>query len=141
MNKFDALALPVDEPARLHLQHPTKGTALKDSDKKDAYIDLLSLDSGKAQAYERAINAKRMARRVKAMPTVEELEAEQTERLATLTLGWHLVGLNGEGLDVDFSEGAAVELYTANAMRWLREQVELFLNNRANFTKASSSNS
>jgi hypothetical protein len=138
-DRFAALALPVDEAGRMIIMHPITGQPLRTSDGSEGYIDLLSNDSQKAQAFDRRQTTQRLQRRNRvATLTGEELEAEVTDRFAALTTGWSLVGLDGAPIAVDFSEAAARELYAAPAMVWLREQVALFQANRANFGKASS---
>jgi hypothetical protein len=141
MSKFDALALAVDKPARLLLQHPKTGLPLKDKEGKEAFIDLLSSDSDTARKQQHANANKRFAQRVRRPLTSEELDAENIDILAALTVGWHLVGLDGEALAVPFSTENAKELYAAPQLAWVREQAQAFAESRANFAKASSTNS
>ena len=138
-DRFAALALPVDEAARMVIMHPITGQPLRDASGSEAYIDLLSNDSQKAQAFDRKRTTQRIERRARAATlTAEELEAEATDKFAAQTTGWSLLGLGGEPLDIAFSEAVARELYAAPPMMWLREQVAIFQANRANFGKASS---
>lgn len=139
MSRFAALALPIDEPGRMTIMHPVTGQPLRDADGAEGYLDLLSNDSLKAQAFDRKLTTQRLARRNRATTlTAEEIDAESTDRFAALTAGWYLVGLDGAPIAVDFTEAAARELYAAPAMLWLREQVAAWQANRANFSKASS---
>lgn len=140
MSKFDALALPVDAASRMIVKHPVSNQPLRGDDGKEAYIDLLSLDSQKAQAFDRTAGDRRLERlaRGRSIPQSAEFEAEQTERMALLTTGWLLLGLDGTPVDVEFNEQNARELYAAPQMLWLRQQVFLFQGNLANFAKASS---
>ena len=135
MSKFDALELAVDQPSRMTIHHPVTGQPLKDSEGNDAYMDLLSLDSDKAKAYERKLNTSRLAQRVRQSITAEQLEAEHVARLACLCTGWRLLTLDGSPLEVPHSEQNASELFSNNRMAWLKEQVEAFLATRANFMK------
>lgn len=138
-NKFASLEFPVDEPGRMVIMHPGSNQPFRDAEGKEAYIDLLSGDSQKAQAFDRRVLAQRIARR---NPTtnlaVEEIEASQIDRMAHLTTGWSLVGRDGTKLDVECNEANARELYSAPIMFWLREQVAFYQSNRANFFGASS---
>lgn len=140
MSKFDALELAVDQPSRMTIHHPITGAPLT-NDEGDAWIDLLSLDSNKAKAFERKLTSSRLSQRVRQQITADQLESEHTSRLANLCVGWKLLTLDGSPLDVPFSESNAAELFSNNRMSWLREQCEAFLANRANFMKGSSKNS
>lgn len=138
MSKFAAMMLPVDVPARMIIQHPTKNVPLRDADGNEAWIDMLSADSEKARALERKLVTQRLARRNRTTLTAEELEAEQADKLAVLVTGWHLVGLDGQRQEVDCNEGNARDMLATPGMNWLREQVAEFQMSRANFSKASS---
>lgn len=139
-DKFASMALPVDAPSRMPILHPFSNQPLRGPDGQDGFIELLSGDSQKAAAFDRKIAAQRLARRNRTSLTIEEIEAEITERMAVLTTAWLLVGLDGEVIDVPCSEANARELYAHKGMAWLREQVIAHQGNRANFSQASSTN-
>lgn len=141
MSKFDTLALEVDKPSRMTIQHPHTNLPLRDKEGNEAYIDLHSSDSGVARKAQRMITNGRLNMRNRNKITAERLETEGTELLADLTVGWRLVGLDGELLDVPFSRQNAVELYENTAMAWLREQVDQFTADRASFSAAPSTSS
>ena len=61
----------------------------------------------------------------------EESEHSGVELLAALTLGWE--GLEFEGKPVKFTTEQAYDLYADPNMKWLREQVDEFVADRANF--------
>ncbi|SFS42233.1 hypothetical protein [Brevundimonas viscosa] len=65
--------------------------------------------------------------------TAELAEAKEISRLARATVGWSGIVLDGEVLK--FSEENAKKLY--KRLRWLRQQVRVFVADRANFMKAS----
>lgn len=135
-NKFAGLALPVDEPGHMVLKHPVTNQPIRDADGNEAYIDLLSLDSQRALTFDRASGDRRLERVARGqMPTSLEIEAEQTERMASLTTGWRLLNIDGSAMDVPFSEANARDLY---AFPWIRAQVFRFQSTLANFVKASS---
>lgn len=139
-SKFDAIALEVDKPSRMTIRHPHTNMPLRDKAGEVAYIELFSSDSGKARTAQRAITNGRLAMRNRNKLTAERLETEGTELLADLTVAWRLVGLDGEPLDVPFNRTNAVDLYADPKMAWLREQVDEFTADRANFSQASSTN-
>lgn len=137
---FAGLELDVDRPQRLHLLHPHTRQPLRDNTEKqqEAWIDLYSGDSANARRHNnnvmrRRFNATGRNQRIRFSP--EELEAEAIDLYAVLTTEWYLVTLNGEPLSVAFSQEAARDLYKT---AWVREQVEDFVNDRANFPPPSS---
>jgi hypothetical protein len=67
-----------------------------------------------------------------AILTPEELEAERIELFVALTVGWDLVVT-----DHEFSQLNARELYSLPTAPHIREQIEEFINTRANFSRAS----
>jgi hypothetical protein len=62
----------------------------------------------------------------------EDLENEALDLLSTLTLGWEGITANKE--PYPFSPENARKLY--ERLPWLREEVDRFVGNRANFMKA-----
>lgn len=141
MSKFSALAMEVDKPSRMVIVHPVSRQPLRDKDGKEAHIDLFSADSEIARKQQRAVSRKRLAMRGRGKLTPEELEAEGVELLAALTTAWHLLDFNGGKIDVPFSQENARELYAESALSWIREQVDEFVADRGNFSKALSSSS
>lgn len=138
-NKFAGMTLPVDVPEQMKIVHPVTRQILRDSKGKEAFIELYSADSDVARKHQREVMQRRIAMR-RAKVSAEEVEASGTEVLVTLTKSWHLVGLDGAPLEVPCDPDNARELYSASGMAWLREQVDEFVFDRANFTKASSTN-
>ena len=141
--KFDALALPVDTPARMTICHPhtLKPLYLRDGNvitSEHAYLDLLSTDSEAAVAYDRKLIEEHAANPMRARNSPADLFEAGCRRLAHLTRGWRLVDFDGNPIDVPFSEPNAVELYSNHRMTWLREQALMFLADRANFPLRSS---
>jgi hypothetical protein len=137
MNKFSGLELEIETPFRLILLHPVTRQPLRDAEGKEAYIDHYSMDSEIARKHQRAVQRRRIAmRRLKISP--EELEAESTEALALLTVGWYLVDLKGNPIDLPFTSENARELYASPAVSWLREQLDESTADRANFSRGSS---
>lgn len=139
MSRFSGLALAVESPRRLILRHPVSGRPLIAADGSRSYIDVFSADSDRARAHQNAVSRRRLDQRGPARMTPEELEADAIDLLVALTAGWSLVDLSGASLDVPFSAEAARELYASPGLAWLREQVDAFASDRANFGCASSS--
>jgi hypothetical protein len=139
MSKFAALALDTEKPGRMLVVHPVSRQPLRDGEGKEAYIDLYSGDSEQARRHYRAVTRRRLAlKRAKVSP--EEIEAEAVELLCALTAGWYLLDLEGKPLEVEFTADNARELYGLAAVAWLRDQVDEYIADRGNFSKASSTN-
>lgn len=122
------------EGARLDLLHPGTGAAT------GAWLQLLGVDSDAYVARQRALQRGRLARLVVARRiklTPEELEAEALDLLVTATTGWG--GLTAGGQPLNWSPAAARDLYTRH--RWIREQADEFIGDRANFLPKSASSS
>jgi hypothetical protein len=60
---------------------------------------------------------------------IEKSEREGCQLLAACTLGWS--GIEENGKAIEFTYENAVDLYTRH--KWLREQVDRFVGDRANF--------
>lgn len=65
----------------------------------------------------------------------EQDEEENIQLLAQCTLGWK--GIADNGVEIPFSEAAAVDLYGRPEMGWLREQLVAALDERENFIRGS----
>ena len=97
----------------------------------DFKIKLAGLDSYIYRNWIKTSLNKRLAKKKKRDFSFEESERSSVELLAALTLGWEGLELNGE--DVPFSYEAALGLYSDPNNKWLREQVDEFVNDRSNF--------
>lgn len=139
-SKFAGLGLAVDKPARMTLLHPISSLPLRAADGREAYIDVYSNDSQPARDHARAVTKRRLAMRDRSKISPEEIEANGIGLLAALTAGWFLVDLDGNPIDVKFSIDEARDLYSEPSLYWIREQVDAFATDRANFSKASSKN-
>lgn len=131
--KFAGLALDTETPGRMTIRHPKTNLPLKDAEGNEAYIDLLSSDSEAAVKAKRAITNGRLAMRNRGKITSERLETESTELLASLTKEWRLLALDGSPVDLSCNHQNAIDLYSNPKMAWLREQVDEFTSDRANF--------
>jgi hypothetical protein len=138
MNKFSGLELEVEAPFRLVLLHPVTRQPLRDAEGKEAYIDHYSMDSEIARKHQRAVQRRRLAMRGRLKITPEELEAETVDLLVALTVGWYLVDLKGNPIDLKFTQQDARDLYSDHTIPWLREQLDESAADRANFSRGPS---
>jgi hypothetical protein len=65
----------------------------------------------------------------------EDDESEAVVHLAACTLGWN--GITRDGKPVDFTPGAAVQIYGDPRLAWLRDQVQAALDSRDLFITGS----
>lgn len=137
-SKFAGLEIAVDKPQRMTLHHPVTRQPLRDAKGAEAWIDLHSSDSKVARDHNREVQRRRLNMRGRGRISPEEIEAEAADLLAALTTGWRLLTLEGGTLDVPFSTENARELYASPALAWIREQVDEFASDRANFPQPSS---
>jgi hypothetical protein len=132
---------PVDDGVALELSHPVTGEVLRDDQGVAISITLLGQDS---EAYQRAENQAQnrrlrdASRGRRATLTAEQIKAEALEVLVACTVAWH--GVVFEGVALECTATNVRRLYTERA--WIREQVDAFVADRANFfgrSKGSSS--
>jgi hypothetical protein len=136
--KFAGLQLEVETPFRLLLVHPVTRQPMRDKEGNPAYIDHYSADSEIARKHQRAIQRRRLAMRGRMKITPEEIEAEAVDILVALTVGWHLVDLKGEVIDIEFKQENVRDLYSDSSISWLREQIDESTADRGNFSRGSS---
>lgn len=116
-----------DEGAELHLEHPVTGEKLYTEDGEKISIRLVGMDSTKYRRAMSRIASKNMGKRQK-QRSIEKAEQEGAELLAACTVGWQNIVV---GEPLEHSEEAAYDLYVGQ--RWIREQVDEFVADRANF--------
>lgn len=141
MSKFGSMALAVDVTARMSVLHPFMQEPLVDKQGKVAFIELRSKDSDRARSYTRNITQRKLDMRGRAVLSAASLENEDYGLLAELTVGWHLVDLDGNEIDLPCTTVSARELYAEPGMTWLKEQVEAFTSARGNFSKPAAKTS
>lgn len=118
-----------EEGASLQLEHPVTGLPLE-HEGKPMIIVLAGADSKVYRSKQKDFQNRRLqnlSRGKKADYT--NLDAENIELLAVCTLSWS--GIVAGGKELKYSVGAARELYEKHY--WIREQVEAFVGERANF--------
>lgn len=121
-----------NEGAVLELRGPDDA-ALYTADGSPVTITLLGKDS---DVYTREVNANAnrfLKQRGKATITAEGSKADGIRLLAKCTADWSGIRVDGEDLPCNLEN--AVKLY--NRFAWIKEQVDEFIADRANFTKAS----
>lgn len=110
--------------AELILEHPVTGEPL------DIVIHLAGTDSSAYRMKQKEITGKRIAKMARGKkPDFAASDSEACELLAACTLGWD--GILEGGEEVKFSKESAKNLYMEH--NWIREQVDLFIGDRANF--------
>lgn len=127
MSQFDFASRDVtakaDEGAELEVLDPANGKPV------GVFITLAGADSSVHRKATAAIANRRAKGGFRRNINLDDLQTESIEVLARCTLGWSGVVLDGK--DVPLSKEAAVTLYTR--FPWLREQVETFISDRANY--------
>lgn len=134
VSKFSALKIPTEVAQKMEICDPVTGLPIlgKETGAPGGFIELLSEDSKVGQTFMREAVDRRSQRKTKF--SAAELEEEQIRRAAKLTKSWSLVDLEGQPIDVEFTEANAIELY--REVGWIFEQVIEFTGNRKNFKKA-----
>ena len=138
-SKFSGLALATESTARMPIINPMTAQPIRDADGNDAYIEIAYAQCAVGAAHDRAVIDKRM--RIMASGgrySQEMVDADANEKLAKLTRGWRLIGLDGQAIPIDCSEANARELYREPTLGWVRDQVVLFSVNLGNFQAAAS---
>ena len=120
---------PAADGATMPVRHPATGAVIEGMS-----ITFLGMDSEIAIRQQRAATNKRLRQGVHKMKwTAEELDEDGLQMLAALTVRWEEVELDGAELPCN-RENAA-KLY--KRFRWLREQADEFVGERANFLQQS----
>ena len=127
---------PSSDTAVLTLRHPTDGSVLMNDDGTPMTITLMGSDSEPYQKSQRSATNRRLAQTGKrggqSKLTAEELLADNIEALTAVTKSWNVT------LDKAKPEcEAPVVRQTYKKFIWLREQVDDFVGDRANFVKDS----
>lgn len=121
-----------DAGADLVLRNPATDEPLATEEGASISITLAGYDSKAARKMRHAMANRRMQRTGGKM-TAESLEADGIELLCALTLGWQNIVVDGEPLE--FSADNAAKLY--KRFPWIREQVDAFVGDRANFMRSA----
>lgn len=112
--------------------HPITGEQLIASDGTPVTITLLGADSTKMRQEMSSRAKKQLATKSRQISSVDEAEKMSAELLATITIDW--CGLSENGSEIACNYDNAVGVYKKYS--WLRQQVDAFTTDRANFYKA-----
>lgn len=125
-----------DEGAVMQLRHPGTDQPLLDGE-APITITLISRDSNQFQSLQRKVTNRRLQRAGKAgklKVSIEEIEEDSIDLLVAATKGWQ--GIEFKGSVLPYSPENARVLY--EALPWVKEQVDAFINDRSNFLGNSS---
>lgn len=135
---LSTVSAAAEEGAILELKDPTGEPILK-PDGKPVTITLAGMES---KRFKRARNSigdrylKNAGPTSRAAKTMEEAIGDLAFQLASVTIAWD--GVIVDGQELECTQANAKKVYLQ--YDWVREQVDSFVGNRANFWKASSSN-
>ena len=131
LSKFNVEKM-AEQGAWLELEDPSTGDVLQGDDGEAIAIKVLGTDSkayrNKNREYQRARIAQ-MARSKSRKIDYTMSDEDACDLLAECTVEWR--GIVDEGKEVEFSKEAAHDLYMKYI--WIREQVDAFIGDRANF--------
>ena len=114
----------------LELLHPANGSVLE-QDGKPFTISLLSSDTNNYKSeFNKLMKA---ARDAKGEQTARDAEEKACDMLAKVTTDCYLIM---DGKKLKFSVSTMKDLYFNPEFTWIREQVEAFIRERANFIKS-----
>jgi len=124
----DLAKLNSEDEATYEVVHPSTGEPL------GIKITVAGIDSKKYRDAQRKLSNKRLKQTfgrgvVNKTPTVEEFEAETIDILAKCTLSWEKVVWEGNDLPCTYENAKMIY----GNLIWLRDQVDAFINDRANF--------
>lgn len=121
-----------DTGAILYVEHPSSGEVIP-----DMWVQVLGTDSKAAADQQKRRNRaalKRLERGKKAAAfDLDDIEEQTLDDIAALTVGWG--GFEEGGEPVECTPANVKRVYTDYP--WLREQVQAFHNDRANFFTSS----
>lgn len=132
ISEFDVTTAS-EEGVLLELRNPKNGEVLRFDDGRPFTIKLVGKDSERFLKLVRQQGDRRIAgtMRTRQPATIATMEKDDTELLVNATLGWDILM---DGQKPPESTAKYREVYTK--YRWIREQVDEFVGNRANFFRA-----
>lgn len=133
LSQFAALQ-PADGSAQMELRDVSGQPVLK-ADGTPITITLLGKDSDAWTKHENAMGDSRLNQRGQHRLKMERLKAENVAGYAKCTVSWDGIGLGEETTACTYEN--ALKLYTAFPA--IRDQVDEFMGERANFLKVSPS--
>lgn len=127
---MDLLSIAPLETAGMELEHPTTGEKLIGDDGAPIVFTLAGADSVAFRNAQRAISNARIGRTKGEKITAEQLDADGISVIAACVMGWSGNFTIG-GERPEYAKDKARALVEQHA--WLREQVDRFVAQRANF--------
>ena len=120
------------EAQKVELTNPATEEPLLGDDGHPVWISVFGSDSAPFRQATRAYGNKKMAKGGRAKTTIEEIESIACKILATCTESWSdNFEVRGEVLECNQENAEMVY----REFTWVREQVDAFVNERANFLK------
>jgi len=125
---MDLSKLNSEDEATLEIVHPSTGEPL------GIKITVAGIDSKIYREAQRKVSNKRLKQTfgrgvVNKTPTVEEFEAETVDILAKCTMSWQNIVWEEKELPCNYENAKMIYI----KLIWLRDQVDAFINDRANF--------
>lgn len=122
-----------EKGAKLELRHPNTGEVLRHDDGRPFTITLVGRDSNRFMSLARAQSDRRLQQALRSRQPVmtAAVEKDDTELLVNATLEWDIIF---DGKPAENNPKAYRDVYSNPGYRWLREQVDEFVGNRANFS-------
>lgn len=133
--RYDTKAL-ADEGVVMYVRHPGTGEPLLDKDDAPVTITLAGVDSDRFRDVVRSQTKRRLNGGSAAGAPKPDAEAEAIELLVKCTLAWSGIGL-GSDRELECTPENVRAIYSDPRVPWLRQQVDRFIADRANFLKAS----
>lgn len=129
LGNFEALAS--SEGVWMQVRHPVTDAPLKNTKDELVRIKLVGRDSPQFLAKSREFMNKRIKRGKLVLGSAEQLEVEKAETLAACTMNWE--GMLNKTEVFPFTSENAYSIYSAPKWRWIADQVDEFIGDRANF--------
>lgn len=129
LSNYEKLAS--SEGVWMEVMDPKTETPIRNVEGKPVRIMLAGSDSPQYRSKQREYMNRRLKKNKMALGSAEQLDAEKIEMLAACTVGWEGFVMNGK--EWAYSTENAHVLYTNPALRFIREQVDDFIGERANF--------
>jgi hypothetical protein len=122
------------EAQKVTLQNPVTGETLLGEDGEPIWFSVYGSDSKQFRSATRAFGNKKLSKGGRGKVTLEEIEETSDKILAASTAGWSgNFTVYGEPLECN-PENAE---YVYKEFTWLKEQIDAFVNERANFLKSA----
>lgn len=132
---FEDLKLKdIADTEKCYICHPSTGEVITDKEGNKAWIEVYPKDSVVGRRAERRILDKRLKSKSKTVTTAD-FNDTTVEMLTALTKDWYLVRGDGEPAEYSCDEETKREFYSDDSLRWIRDQVDMFVLDIDNFFK------